>query len=291
MDFGKLISRAWDILWKNAFLILLGVLAVLGQGGSSSAGQSRFIFERGDMPWDNLGSIDFGGAWPNWDISGFAIGGIVLLVIAFALFFLVLWALGLVARGGMISAVDDLERGTETNFVSAFQAGWGKGWRLLGIGLVPAIPGLILVAITISTFAITGSVVVTEMEYGLNGVRAFTPLLILICLFVPIMLLVSALQTFANRACMLEDTGVIASYRRGLGVLGSNLGPAVVLFILQVVINIVLGIVFFIPGILVGMCCLLWPLLILIQGAFAAFYSTLWTLAWREWVGGDLAAA
>ena len=56
-------------------------------------------------------SSDFGGAFSNWDFSVFAIGGIVLLVIALVLFGLVFWALGLIARGGMISAVDDLESG------------------------------------------------------------------------------------------------------------------------------------------------------------------------------------
>jgi hypothetical protein len=70
-----------------------------------------------------------------------------------------------------------------------------------------------------------------------------------------------------------------------LEVLGDNLGPAVILFIIQVVINITLGIVFLIPSFLAAVCCLLWPIVILIQAGFTAFYSTLWTLAWREWVG------
>jgi hypothetical protein len=119
----------------------------------------------------------------------------------------------------------------------------------------------------------------------MNDIRAFAPLVFVICLFVPIMLVVTILSTFANRACMLEDTGVIASYRRGLEVLGDNLGPALILFLLQMAISFVLGIVFLIPSFLAALCCLLWPLLILFQAALVAFYSTLWTLAWREWVG------
>lgn len=290
MDYGKLFSRAWDTLWKNAFLILLGVLAVLGRGNTGGAGQSRYMFESGDIPWGEMQPFDFGDYFLNWDLSALAVGGIVLLVIALVLFGLVLWALGLVAQGGMISAVDDLESGKPATFVSAFQAGWEKGWRLLGIGLVPAIPGLILLVIVVSSLVFSGMGFPFVMEHGYTNIRAFAPLLFLTCLFVPIMLFVSALQTFANRACMLEDTGVIASYRRGLEVLGTNLGPAVILFILQFVINLVLGIAFIVPGILAALCCLLWPLLIFIQAAFMAFYSTLWTLAWREWVGGTVLA-
>jgi hypothetical protein len=84
---------------------------------------------------------------------------------------------------------------------------------------------------------------------------------------------------------MLEDLGVIGSYRRGFEVLGDNLGPALLLFLIQVALSIGIWVMMLIPGILIALCCLLWPLLILIKGAFSAYYSTLWTLAWREWVG------
>ncbi len=280
MDYGKLFSRAWDTLWKNAYLILLGALAVLGKGNSGGASQSRYLFDAGDLPWNDAGSYDFGG-----ELSALAVGGIVLLVLALVLFGLVFWALGLIARGGMINAVDELERGESPGFVSAFKAGWEKGWRLLGIGLVPAIPGLILFVIVISYLFASGFGFQHGMDPGWNGIPAIAPLFFMICLFVPIMLVISGLQTFANRACMLEDRGVIDSYRRGWEVLSNNLGPALLLFLLQLVINFVLGLIFLIPAILAAVCCLLWPLLIIIQAAFVAFYSTMWTLAWREWVG------
>ena len=285
MDFGNLFTRAWNTLWENTFLILLGVLAVIGGSNYSGFAQSRYTLQGGEIPWREIQTFDLGWGFMNRDFTFFAIVGIGLLVIALILFGLVLWALGLIARGGMISAVSDLDSGKSTNFVTAFQTGWEKGWNLLGIGIVPAIPGLILLVISISFLAFSGIGYQPGMEIGWYGIRAFAPLLFLICLFVPIILLVSALQAFANRSCMLEGTGVIASYRRGLEVLGDNLGPALILFILQVVINIALGILFLIPMMLAAMCCLLWPLLILIQAAFVTFYSILWTLAWREWTG------
>jgi hypothetical protein len=285
MDFGNLISRAWDTLWKNAFLILLGALAVLGNAFSSSTFQGRYVFQGGEFPWQELRRFDFIRPFSHGDFSAWAMGGILILVIALVLFCLVFWAMELIARGGMISAVDDLERGKPTSIVTALKAAWEKGWRLLGIGLIPAIPGLILLIIVVSNLKFSGFRFYSGVDMGWNGLQAFAPLLFLTCLFVPIMLLFSALQAFANRACMMEDTGVIESYRRGLEVLGENLGPAVILFILQVVIVIVVVTLFVIPAILAAMCCLLWPLLILFQGAFAAFFSILWTLAWRGWVG------
>jgi hypothetical protein len=44
-----------------------------------------------------------------------------------------------------------------------------------------------------------------------------------------------------------------------------------------------LGIGFIGPGIVMALCFLLWPLLLLISGTVEAYFSTLWTLAWREW--------
>ena len=90
---------------------------------------------------------------------------------------------------------------------------------------------------------------------------------------------------------MLEDLGVVASYRRGFEVLADNLGSALILFLIQIAISIGLFIVLIVPGFLMALCCLLWPLLILAEAAFCAYFSTLWTLAWREWVeGGELAS-
>jgi hypothetical protein len=64
-----------------------------------------------------------------------------------------------------------------------------------------------------------------------------------------------------------------------------NFGPALVLFLIQIAVSVGIGIAMILPGIVMALCCLLWPLLILIQGAIAAYFSTLWTLAWRQWTG------
>jgi hypothetical protein len=58
-----------------------------------------------------------------------------------------------------------------------------------------------------------------------------------------------------------------------------------VLFLLQIAVSIVIGLVLLVPGIVIALCCLLWPVLLLVQGGFTAFYSTLWTLAWNQWTG------
>lgn len=82
---------------------------------------------------------------------------------------------------------------------------------------------------------------------------------------------------------MLENLGVLAAYRRGWTVLINNLGPAIILFLIQFALTIALGIGLLGPGIVMALCFLLWPVLLLISGTVAAYFSTLWTLAWRAW--------
>lgn len=62
--------------------------------------------------------------------------------------------------------------------------------------------------------------------------------------------------------------------------LTENFGSALVLFLIQIVIGLVLDVGLVLPA----LCCLLWPLLLIVQGGIAAYFSTLWTLAWRRWV-------
>ena len=103
----------------------------------------------------------------------------------------------------------------------------------------------------------------------------------LTCLALPVMLVLDLMRTFANRACMLEDSGVLAAYGRGFKLLGENLASALLLFVIQVGIGIALGLALLLPA----LCCLVWPLLILVQGTSAAYFSTMWTVAWRQWTG------
>ena len=284
MDYGNLFSKAWDIVWKKKFLILLGVLATLAGSGGGSGG-SQGISTSGD---------DFGFQLPgqfHFDLSApFQSGGVPVAAGLFAILVLAvlicLWVLGVIARGGLIYGADTISRGQSTSFADSFRAAWQKGWRLIGIGLLPAIPILVLIILGFVGFlTYSNSSVVFEANEGVYRTPNALIFIPVVLLALGAFLVLALLRTFADRACMLEDTGVWASYRRGGQVLGQNLGPALVLFVLQILFSIGIGLALLLPGILIALCCFLWPLLLLAQGTFAAFYSTLWTLAWNQWTG------
>lgn len=281
MDYGRILSRAWSIIWEHKFLILLGVIVALGSSSGGSPG-------RGNVDW-SAGEDGFDFEMPRWRMPdlGDELGvpevvvilAVLLLVSLAVVVGIVLWIASTIARGGLIAGVSTIDGGGASTFAMAWRAGWEKGWRLLGIGILPAIPGGILLVAGLGAAG-----VFVGLGFG-PGIALGGLFALLACFLVPVALILSLLRTFANRACMLEDLGVIASYRRGLEVLVQNLGPAVILFLLQIVIGAVIGLAMVLPGVVMVLCCLLWPLLLAIRGTIASYFSTMWTLAWREWTG------
>ena len=303
MDYGRLLRRAWDVIWAHKFLILLGVLvALVGTGGNASGTGFRFDgsgfdFD-GGMPRDFREFRDFPrmpemprfrGSPQDWEIPVFA-GIVAIVAIGIgAILGLALWGVSTTARGGLIASVHTITEGGTSSFSQAFGAGWHRIWQLLGIGIAPAIPGLL---IFIAGLGVTGALALASQVFGGNGF-ALVPgvgaiLIPVLCILVPMVLVLNLLRTFANRACILEDLGVFAAYKRGLNVLIANIGPAIVLFVLQTAISLALGLLMLLPGLLMALCCVLWPVLILIEGTKAAYFSTLWTLAWKEWTAATV---
>jgi hypothetical protein len=278
MEYGNLLNRSVNIVWQNKFLILVGFLAALGSGSFGGGGGGGFGNGNGDL-----------GQFPELEegIAALAAGLIVALVCVVLIVGIVLWAISTIARGGLIASVDTIESGEKSSFRHSWSAGWQKAWTLLGIGLLPAIPGLILFVVGLLAFGAYGGIfALFDEEFAqFTAVGLGITIALFACILVPIMLVLSILRNFAERACMLENLGVIDAYRRGTSVLRANLGEAIILFLLQIVIFIVLGVLFLLGGFILVLCCFLWPLLLVVQGFISAFVSALWTLAWRTWTG------
>ena len=288
MNYGELLSRTWNTIWEHKFLILLGVLVALGSGtgGASTGGNATFNQPSGDG--FRIPEMPQMPEMPDPRAIGPVVTVVAIIAIIGALVVaLALWVVSTIARGGLIAGASAVDAGEPTGFGQAWSAAWRKGWRLLGIGLLPAIPTFLLVIIGLVFSAAAGgfAYLAGEDVVGLPFAGVGVIVASLACILGPLALILGLLRTFANRACMLENLGVFASYRRGLNVLVENFGPAVVLFLIQIGIGLAIAVVGFLPGMLAALCCLLWPLLLLVQGAIATYFSAMWTLAWRGWTG------
>ena len=283
MDYGKLLSRAWNIVWQHKFLILLGVLVTLSSGIAGSSSSSTNLRFDGGSPRPYLGD-------PNqWAEPSMPFWVPILLVTLGLIIIVALWVISTLARGALIAGADAADAGQRTGFSPAWGAAWNRAGSLLGVALVPAIPGLLL--LIAGAFGLVTYTTDLSARVGIPAVNAVAALLgVLACIAVPVALVLELVRVFAERACMIEGLGALDAYRRGFQVLGSNLGSALVLFLIQVVVTVTLFILLIVPGVILLLCCIFWPLVLLFQGAVTAFFSTLWTLAWRRWTGAVLAA-
>lgn len=260
MDFGNLFTRSWNIVWGNKWMIVLGFLAALTSGGSSS---SNFNFSGDGSEFANMDP----GIFENSAEAVAAAGAIFLGVLCFAFILgIVLWLIGLTAQAGMIESAVRLDVGEKLGFMQAMRIGWGYLGRLVGLNLliflIFLIPMIIMVFVV---FALGGFTAIAAMGEGGSGAEAvmgglgvtmFFMFCCMMCVIMIASLLVAVLMPFATRAIVLEGYGVVASLSRGWNVIRDNAGNVVVLIIAYIVvgvlISIVLGIVLVPIGLLAG---------------------------------------
>lgn len=299
MDYGELLRRTWNVVWTHKFLILLGVLVALSSvssGSGVSASRQRNLGETPEWEFRGPPDVDPFPRMPDLRRLGplaglpiavaIGLGGLALVA------GLAVWAVSTVARGGLIAGADAADGGGRLTLGQAFSAGWRRGWTLLGIGVLPAIPGLILVASGVGAAGIyTGmGALLDDAGMGVPRVTLAVILGALTCIALPASLVLGLLRTFANRACMIEGRGAWAAYKRGWAVLWGHVGSALLLFLIQIGVSLALGVVTFLPNVVLVLCCIGWPILLLVQGAIAAYFSTMWTLAWRRWTDRPVGA-
>lgn len=243
MDYGNVLRRSWQVTWQHKFMIVLGFLASLG-GGFSSSG-TNYTTNAEDMQ-----SLPFMNG--NMDAILPALGALA--VGAFCFLFILgiaFWLLKLVSEAGLIDAAYQLDSGQPATFKSALTTGWHKLGSLVGLNILMFLPLAILIGLLIAmgvvslVGAVGGAAYAGEDALGAMAGAGVGLIALFCCLLCGVILLafvVGLIYTFAQRALVLEDLGVIDSIRRGWQVLRENLAEVIILLILFFVISIAVGI-------------------------------------------------
>ena len=248
MKATAIMGQSWRLIWQRKQLLRLGLVstaaallawAALNQADTLAWVESPALMERlTGTPRAAYSDI--------WGVNNsIVIGPLTFGVLVICL---VLWLAGLAARGGLITAVNDLDTGQKSSFGQSFRQGWRKVLPLAGMTIllfiVPVILGIILAISVAVVFAgtITGIVAGTSGEA--NSVLAglgLIGLLVVCCLGLAIALLTIVLYliySLAYRGMMLRNLGVMDSIRHGWRVLRDNLGEILLLGLVFFVINL-----------------------------------------------------
>ncbi|MBI5714640.1 MAG: hypothetical protein HZC38_14660 [Chloroflexi bacterium] len=289
MDYGNILSRAWQVTWKHKVLWIFGIFVALSSGGGS--------FNSG-ANW-NQGSSGSGGNFPQPDMPpqlreflnspALPIAIIALLclglIIALAIFLM-----GVASTGALIGGIDLAESTGAVTFAQAWTIGTSNFLKILGLKIGVGIIGFV---------AIFAGIICCP----------------LLCLVVPGSIALQVIAEFAAFAIVLDKDGVIESIQKGFNVLKNNFTSVFVLGLILFGIGIAYGLVVAIPvlvafapaiiavmgstrepnmmliGATVVMFLCLIPVFIVVGGVYTTWQTAAWQLAYRQWTGSTSSAA
>lgn len=304
MEYGKIITRAWNIVWENKWLFVLGFLAALGSGGSSSSG-SNFNTSFSD-------GSDFSPPSNFEDYVPIIIAG------ACVLFFLALafWLLRLIGEAGMIASVDRIEAGEKLTLRDGFRAGTAHLKSMVSLSLVLYGPFLLVGLLILAGLSLPfiGLVSGGNDEGLLASLGLLGLCLIPVgCIMALAGLVVNFVYPMAQRSIIIHKMGTVDGIRDGWQILRTNLGEIFILALIFFFIGIAVGfaslivavplaLIFIVPiivtiingGAVLTAATVIFGLLgiiafALVTAAIGAIVRTLqstsFTLAYHQWAG------
>jgi hypothetical protein len=287
-DFGNVLTRAWQIIWKHKVLWIFGILASCsrgGNGGGNSGGNSGGG-GNGSNP-DQFGyQFEQAGRWLENNVWI-----IVALVCFIVLLSLVFMALGFIGRIALIKGTYQAEKGAESlAFGELFSESLPYFWRVFGLSFLIGLAVMVIIVPFVLVGAMTAGV-------------GFLCLLPLICLLIPVALVVSVVVEQADAAIVLEDLGMFDGFKRGWEVAKQNAGPVVIMALILLVGGAIVGGILALPFIIavvpifvgamagkanaaiwVGVACVVayLPVIIVLNGILTAYIQSAWTLTFMR---------
>ena len=264
IDIGKILKRAWHILWNYKVLWIFGILLAItagGRGGSNGgSGNSGYQFSgsngyQGVTPSTNptvqelnqwfQQNIEPLVQYPAHHIATFiwiGVGLLLFILIVGAIFALIRYP----SETAVIRMVDEYEQtGTKVGFKQGWKMGWNRrAFRLWVIDLVVSLPAILFVAV----LGGLGLLVYLSVTNGSRAAIATSVIATIGCAFlfifafVVLMVLLGLLRQFFVRAAALEGAGIGESFRRGLEMFKGNWKSAALMWLVMLGLGIGFGI-------------------------------------------------
>jgi hypothetical protein len=313
MNYGEVLSRAWQIIWKYKVLWIFGILAGLGSGGGGGGGGGgsganyRFDGNQFRPPFGN-GQYFFQRleVWieNNW--------WIFIVLAALALVFLaVVIVLSTFGRIGLARGTWQADEGKEKlTFSALFAESSAYFWRVLGLNILIFLAWIVLVLALV-----VPSAVIAALTAGVALICLGPLFILLCCLLIPLGWAVSVVVEQAIVAITCEDRSLIDGLKRGWEIFRANLGPAAIMFLILGIgggiARFIIALPFFFTLLpLIGtavidggrawmtggiitlvLFCLYLPIAIVLNGIVTTYTGASWTLTFRRLTGRQASAA
>ena len=290
-NFGEVLTRAWQNIWKHKVLWIFGILASCarsnGGGGSGGGGNSGYQ-TGGDAPFSG-GQIERVmeqiGRYIEQNLWIIIAIGMMIFLLSFAFY-----ALGMMGRIGLIKGTYKAENGAESlSFGEIWSESMPYFWRIFGLNFLISIAFLIIFIPLILLGIVTAGI----------GFICIIPLL---CILIPIGLVIAAVLEQAQPSIVLEDLGMLDGFKRGWEIAKSNIGPMVILSLILGIGSGIIGLIIALPIIIAVVpliigagslretltpvyiflaCCAVYlPVLIFFNGVLTAYVQSVWALTY-----------
>lgn len=298
MDYGRLVTRPFEVIARRPYLWLLGLLAGGGAAANSGGGGSSYQQQAGTN-YRGPSAETLQAVWNNnWE---WMVG-----VAAFlALIGVVLFVLGCIATGGIIHAAVEHDQGREYRLGVAWRAGYSTGWRIAGLRLLTFLLGVV-------PALLFGSLAIVAVAAAFNSAPvvavAFGMLAALVGLVaIAFWIALGVAYEFAQRIVVLEAGHVAESLTAGFRMLVGHFKESAIGWLLLIALSIAGGIAMAVIAVVAvipagGLGFLGWALgggtglivlgtfaavfflgvVLAAGGAYSAYMSVYWTLLFRD---------
>lgn len=290
-NFGEVLTRAWQIIWKHKILWVFGILASFARGsggGSSGGGNSGYQGGSGNSPFSTGRFEQIMGQAGQFIQDNLWI--IVAVVIAIIFLSLIAYFLGMMGRIGLIKGVAQADKGAEhLSFGEIWAESMPFFWRIFGINFLVGLAFLVILVPFVLFGVITAGI-------------GFLCILPLLCIMVPLGWVIMVVIEQAQTAIVLEDLNMLDGFKRGWQIVKANAVPMIVMALILAVGGGVIGVIVALPIIIavipliIGMaalresltplyiaaaCCVVYlPVLLFFNGLLTAYIQTAWTLTY-----------
>ncbi len=260
INFGRILERAWRILWNYRVLWIFGILLALTSGGSVSpnvnyqvGSNENFNFYR----WSGSPELQQFGRWLEENIGpliqnpGEHIGTILWIGVGFFLFAMVIStimaAIRYVSETAVLRMVDEHDQsGAKVTFRQGWSLGWSpRAFRLWVLDLILNLPAILLsfIFVLAMIFGIFLSLQSGREEMEALVVFGFIAVIIIyLLLMMVVYAFIGLLRQFFARKAALEDASIGDSFRSGWQMFIAHWKDASLMWLVMAAVGIAAGI-------------------------------------------------
>jgi len=259
MNYMKILSRAWHILWNYKTLWIFGIILALTSasgGGSGGRGNVNYSGNGGgsssslplpfnlDDEFDHFAEGFKGFFFDNgWQQHEQAVIGIIIALVCLLIVISILFTIAhYVSQVSLIRMVDHYEETDEKmSWKKGLRMGWSRSaWRLFLINLVITIPVVVglLILFGCAALPVLFSVIAGN-DPSIPGIVATIGLAFLaVFVMIVVVVLLSFVLEPIYRVCVLQDLGVFPAIREGFTLIRKNLLDVFLMWLILVGIQI-----------------------------------------------------